>query len=185
MFVRKFKILIENSGSVPFIVFSLFALLTSTLSIIPTLSFAKSLGFLVSGLGVYYIVFTYFKETIQFLTRLFMVLVLSSFLLPKNIVIYNTSLDLHSGILNQSQAYGWVITLCLPFFLMRAKFNKFDFFHTIVLFGGILYLFSTHMRSAYLALFTLFIVMLFLDDVIKELINSMYPVILAVLIISN
>ncbi len=168
MFFRKFKKVIENSGAIPFLIFGSFALVSSANSIIPSLSIAKSLGLLVTGMGIYYIVFYHFNEIVRFLTSLFSLLVLSSFLIPKDIGMYNSSLGLHSGILNQSQAYGWLIMLCFPFFLIRAKVNRFDLFHTIVIFGGIFYLYNTHMRSAYIAFFCLFIMLVFFDDLVKH-----------------
>ncbi len=166
-FFRNFKKVIENSGAVPFLLFGLFTLVCSANSIIPALSLAKSLGFLVSGMALYYIVFSYFKDIVQFLTRLFSLLVLTSFLIPRDIGMYNSTLGLHSGILGQSQAYGWLLTLCFPFFLIRAKVNKFDFFHTVLILGGIFYLYNTHMRSAYIAFFCIFIMVCFFDDLVK------------------
>jgi hypothetical protein len=167
-FFKNFKYLINNSGIMPFLLMGLFAIASSYSSVIPSLSAAKSFGFLISGIGVYYVVFFYFKEVVFFLTNIFALLVLSSFIIPKDIGIYNSSLGLYSGILNQSQAFGWVMTLCLPFFLVRSCIHKFDFFHTVILFGGLFFLFNTHMRSAYIAVGALFLALLFFDDLLKK-----------------
>jgi hypothetical protein len=73
-----------------------------------------------------------------------------------------TNLGLHSGILNQSQAYGYLMAILLVFQLFNFKSTSYKKWDLIVIFGSVFFTFLSKSRTAYFAILADFLVLGFI-----------------------
>jgi ABC-type multidrug transport system fused ATPase/permease subunit len=147
-------------------VFFTYAVLNSQQSVLPDLSIVKAFGFFISGTACVFVIF-YFKESIvNLLCSLFNLLVITSVILPARLTTSNATLNLHAGILNHSQSYGYLLICALPLYLLKLKYDrKSNIYNYVVFFLGLYCVYLTGMRTAYFAIFSLYLIVLFWDDI--------------------
>lgn len=163
---------INSNGGLPFLLFFVYILLTSFTSLLPELTFFRGVGLLLGGFSCLFLVNFRSEAIVEFFCNLFIALTITSAILPGDLLLMNQKLSLHCGILNHSQTYGWVMTCCLPFFLMKTKHDKeAKYFNLIVLLLGVYFIYATHMRSALITLFALSLFAIFFTNIFGEIRN--------------
>jgi len=137
-------------------------------SSLPFLSINKSINFGIYFISILYITRKYFEHLFEFLITLSYLLVITSFILVVMGLGNYSSLNLHCGILNQSQAYGYIMAVLLAFQLLNIRLSKNKKLDLLILIGSVVFLFLSKSRTAYfVVLLDLFILAFFLKGYSK------------------